>query len=147
MLDENLRVLSRRLNDLEIELADKKDRMRQIERNSDQTKNELDCIYEEQTQIRQDMEREMRTRIDEKDKDVRRAKEEAQSLRHKHEGEMELLRQQNKNDLETIQEKVAAAMTKKKEVIEQLTEELRLRDLQIVKLREVMEKLRSQMLN
>eukprot|EP00354_Favella_ehrenbergii_P009352 CAMPEP_0170476700 /NCGR_PEP_ID=MMETSP0123-20130129/18071_1 /TAXON_ID=182087 /ORGANISM="Favella ehrenbergii, Strain Fehren 1" /LENGTH=70 /DNA_ID=CAMNT_0010747913 /DNA_START=460 /DNA_END=669 /DNA_ORIENTATION=+ len=70
--------------------------MRQIERNSDQTKNELDCIYEEQTQIRQDMEREMRTRIDEKDKDVRRAKEEAQSLRHKHEGEMELLRQQNK---------------------------------------------------
>jgi len=47
MLDENLRVLSRRLNDLEIELADKKDRLRQVERNSDQTKNELDCIYEE----------------------------------------------------------------------------------------------------
>jgi len=82
----------------------------------------------------------MRSRIDEKDKDVRRVKEEAQSLRHKHEGEIELLKQSNKNDLETIQEKVAAAMNKKKEVIEQLTEELRLRDLQIVKLREVMEK-------
>jgi len=82
----------------------------------------------------------MRSRIDEKDKEVRRVKEEAQSLRHKHEGEIELLKQSNKNDLETIQEKVAAAMNKKKEVIEQLTEELRLRDLQIVKLREVMEK-------
>ena len=31
--------------------------------------------------------------------------------------------------MENIQEKVSAAMTKKKEVIEQLTEELRLRDL------------------
>ena len=63
MLDENLRILSRRLNDLEIELADKKDRQRTLERDYDQTKNELDCIYEEQTQIRQDMEKEMRSRI------------------------------------------------------------------------------------
>ena len=86
------------------------------------------------------MEKEMRARIDEKEKDVRKVKEELQSLRHKHEGEIELLKQSNRNDLETIQEKVAAAMTKKKEVIDQLTEELRLRDLQIVKLREVMEK-------
>lgn len=31
--------------------------------------------------------------------------------------------------MENIQEKVSAAMNKKKEVIEQLTEELRLRDL------------------
>lgn len=77
MLDENLRILSRRLNDLEIELADKKDRQRTLERDYDQTKNELDCIYEEQTQIRQDMEKEMRSRIDEKDKDVRRIREES----------------------------------------------------------------------
>ena len=53
---------------------------------------------------------------------------------------MELIKQQNKHDLETIQEKVSAAMNKKKEVIDQLTEELRLRDVQIVKLREVMDK-------
>ena len=61
-------------------------------------------------------------------------------MQHKHKAEVELIRQQNKQDLETIQDKVAAAMNKKKEVIEQLNEELRLRDLQIVKLREVMEK-------
>lgn len=47
MLDENLRVLTRRMNDLEIELADKTDRMRTMERNNTQTKTELDCIYEE----------------------------------------------------------------------------------------------------
>ena len=32
MLDENLRVLSRRLNDLEIEVADKTDKVRTMER-------------------------------------------------------------------------------------------------------------------
>ena len=93
MLDENLRVLSRRMNDLEIELADRKDKMRNLENNSDKTKNELDVIYEEQTLIRQDMEKEMRARIDEKDKDVRRVREESQSLRHKHEAEIEMHKQ------------------------------------------------------
>lgn len=68
-------------------------------------------------------------------------------MQHKYETEVELLKSQNKHDLETIQEKVAAAMTKKKEVIEQLQEELRLRDLQISKLREVMDKQRNQMLD
>lgn len=140
MLDENLRVLTRRLNDLEIECADKTDKLRTVERTGSQTKVELDCIYEEQTQIRLEMEKQMRMRIDEKDKDVRRIREEAQQFQHKHESEVEMLKQSNKHDLETIQEKVAAAMTKKKEVIEQLTEELRLRDLQVVKLREVMDK-------
>lgn len=76
MLDENLRVLSRRLNDLEIELADKTDKVRTMERSNTQTKTELDCIYEEQTEIRLKMEKEMRLRIDEKEKDVRRVREE-----------------------------------------------------------------------
>jgi len=46
-----------------------------------------------------------------------------------------------------IQEKVGVAMSKKKEVIDQLTEELRLRDLQIVKLRDVMERQRKELLD
>ena len=59
----------------------------------------------------------------------RRVREEAQTQRNRHDSELELVKSQNKHDLETIQEKVAAAMNKKKEVIDQLTEELRLRDL------------------
>ena len=47
MLDENLRVLTRRMNDLEIDNADKTDKLRTVEKNNSQTKNELDCIYEE----------------------------------------------------------------------------------------------------
>ena len=38
-------------------------------------------------------------------------------------------------------------MNKKKEVIDQLSEELRLRDVQIVKLREVMDKQRNELLD
>ncbi len=60
----------------------------------------------------------MRLRIDEKEKDVRRIREQSQSLTHKHDAEMELVKSQNKHDLETIQEKVSAAMNKKKEVID-----------------------------
>ena len=68
MLDENLRVITRRINDLEIENADKTDKLRTAERSNSQTKTELDCIYEEQTQIRLEMEKQMRQRIDEKEK-------------------------------------------------------------------------------
>ena len=80
MLDENLRVLTRRMNDLEIENADKTDKLRTVERAGSQTQVELDCIYEEQTQIRLEMEKQMRLRIDDKDKEVRRIREEAQQF-------------------------------------------------------------------
>ena len=47
MLDENLRVLTRRLNDLEIELADKKDKIQTMERAHVQLKAELTGINEQ----------------------------------------------------------------------------------------------------
>jgi hypothetical protein len=37
MLDENLRVLSRRMNDMEIELTDKKEKVKTLERANVQT--------------------------------------------------------------------------------------------------------------
>ena len=77
MLDENLRVLTRRMNDLEIELADKKDKIRTMERSNASAQNELDGIYEEQTNIRNEMEKEWRQRIDAMDAENRRVREEA----------------------------------------------------------------------
>ena len=47
MLDENVRVIYRRVHDMEIELTDKKDKIRQLERTNAETQNQLDCIYEE----------------------------------------------------------------------------------------------------
>jgi len=47
MLDENIRVIQRRIHDLEIELADKKDKIKQLERTNAETGIQLECIYEE----------------------------------------------------------------------------------------------------
>lgn len=52
----------------------------------------------------------------------------------------------NKNDLELIQEKIQAALAKKKEIIDSLHEEVKLKDLQILKLKELLEKQRRELL-
>jgi len=47
MLDENLRVLSRRMNDFEIEHSDIKDKNMTLERANAQAKAELESIYDQ----------------------------------------------------------------------------------------------------
>jgi hypothetical protein len=47
MLDENLRTVMRRINDLEIELNDKNDKIRVLEKSNNETGNQLDSIYED----------------------------------------------------------------------------------------------------
>lgn len=47
MLDESLRTIMRRVNDLEIELNDKKDKLRVVERSNQETGVQLDHIYED----------------------------------------------------------------------------------------------------
>lgn len=89
----------------------------------------------------------MRQRMDEKEKEMRRLREEKQQIQHRADAEMELLKTQNKNELEMIQDKVQAALIKKKDVIDALAEELRLKDLQINKLRDMMDKQRKDFLN
>ena len=48
----------------------------------------------------------MRQRMDEKEKEIRRLREEKQQIQHRADAEMELLKTQNKNELEMIQDKV-----------------------------------------
>lgn len=59
MLDENLRVLTRRLNDIEIDLADKKDKLRKLETANADKASELDDIYEKHSRDRLDLEKSM----------------------------------------------------------------------------------------
>lgn len=60
MLDENLRVLSRRINDMEVELTDKKEKIRTLERALAEKDTQLDCIYEEQDEVKRNLEKQMR---------------------------------------------------------------------------------------
>ena len=47
MLDENLRVLSRRINDMEVELTDKKEKIRNLEKANIDVQSRLDSIHDE----------------------------------------------------------------------------------------------------
>ena len=81
-----------------------------------------------------------------KDQDIRRLQNERQQLEHRLQSEIDGMRSTNKQELEMIQEKVSQAMAKKNQVIEQLGEELRLKDLQVVKLKEMMQRQRAELL-
>lgn len=71
MLDENLRVLSRRINDLELDIESKKERIQQLEGQQFGQNEELAKARTEQETLRQEVESEMRARIDAKEREVR----------------------------------------------------------------------------
>lgn len=146
MLDENLRVLTRRINDLEIELSDKKEKVGKLERAAAHSQAQLDAVYDRQQKAKNDLDIQWRERLQERESEIRRLKEEAVGVNLKHDTNLDQLKAQQRVELETIQSKVAAAMEKKKEIIESLSEEIRMRDLQINKLKQVMDKQRQEML-
>lgn len=69
--------------------------------------------------------------IEQKNKEIRQLNEKLMEAKHESDLDLDQLRVQHKADMETIQEKVQAAMEKKKEIIEVLHEETRMKDLQI----------------
>jgi predicted nucleic acid-binding Zn ribbon protein len=78
MLDENLRVLSRRINDMEVELTDKKEKIRNLEKANIDVQSRLDSIHDEHAYARQTLEKQMRQTIDNKEEQCRRIREEKQ---------------------------------------------------------------------
>ena len=60
MLDENLRVLGRRINDLELELQEKKERLAMLRKEKEELVNVLDKIDNEHQGLRGEIEDEMR---------------------------------------------------------------------------------------
>lgn len=79
MLDENLRVLGRRVHDLELEVTDKKERILVLERENKEISEKLGSIYREQQYVRQEVEDELMYKLEEKDKEIRKMKEEIQN--------------------------------------------------------------------
>jgi len=86
-------------------------------------------VQSEQEHLRKELEDEMRSKIDDKEREVRQLRTQLQQKDHGHALEMEQLKVANKNDLELIQEKVQAAMAKKKEIIDALHDEIKLKEL------------------
>lgn len=71
MLDENLRVLSRRINDLELDIESKKEKIQLLEGQQFGQNEELAKARSEQENVRQEIEAEMRVKIEAKDREVR----------------------------------------------------------------------------
>ena len=88
----------------------------------------------------------MRHKIEEKERQIRKLYDELQQREHQSTLEIEQLKNGNKHDLEMIQEKVQAAMAKKKEIIDALHEEIKMKDLQVIKLKEMLDRQRRELL-
>jgi chromosome segregation ATPase len=146
MLDENLRVLGRRINDLELDIQEKKERLAMLRKEKEELVNVLDKIDHEHHGLRGELEDEMKLKLEDKQKELRHLKSELQSCEHKHALEVEQLKTSNRNDLEMIQEKVQMAMAKKKEIIDALHAETQMKDVQVIKLKEMLERQRRELL-
>ena len=146
MLDENLRVLGRRINDLELDIQEKKERLAMLRKEKEELVNVLDKIDHEHHGLRGELEEEMKLKLEDKQKELRHLKSELQSCEHKHALEVEQLKNTNRNDLEMIQEKVQMAMAKKKEIIDALHAETQMKDVQVIKLKEMLDKQRRDLL-
>jgi len=64
MLDENVRVLTRRISDMELEVAEKGEKNKKMERANMEVNAKLDTIYDDQTVLREGLESEMRKRLE-----------------------------------------------------------------------------------
>jgi len=75
MLDDNLRVLGRRINDLELDLQDKKERIEKLDTEKFELVEKLSQANSQQDGVRAEIEEEMKLRIDQKERDIRKLKE------------------------------------------------------------------------
>ena len=106
MLDENLRVLGRRINELEIELADRKEKVMNAEKAKKEAEERLGSVHDQQQRIRNQVEDELREEIEAKERESRKLREQLQSIEHRHKAEVEGLKIEKVQDLDLIENKV-----------------------------------------
>lgn len=102
MLDENLRILGRRINDLEIDISDKKDAVEKLETEKFDLSERLASAQSHQTDLRSEIEDDMRAKVLDKEREIRKLREHLQDQEHAFNLETEQLKNQSKNDLEMI---------------------------------------------
>ena len=75
MLDENLRILGRRINDLEIDIQDKKDFVEKLESEKFELSEKLASAQSNQSDIRGEIEDEARAKVLDKEREIRKLRE------------------------------------------------------------------------
>ena len=102
MLDDNLKVLSRRINDLEIELQDRKEKVKIVQKQYEEIQQELQGVYDKEGKARNEIVSQMRGALEEKDSENQRLILERQNSDHKWHTEIEQVKSQQRNELELI---------------------------------------------
>ena len=125
---------------------DKKDKLAQAEREKKECLDKLNIIYREQQRLRQDLEAEGQAALEAKERELRKLQAQLQGVEHTHMAKVEALKQENKSNLEVIEEKIGLALRKKNEVIERVEGELKVKEIQVEKLRVMLEKQRRELL-
>lgn len=106
LLDENMKILSRRVSDLESELTRSKELLKRAEDQVRDRSVELQKVEDKQEETRREVIAEMKERLDAKEREIRSLTTQLQEAQHLAQLELEKVRNENKNDLELIQEKV-----------------------------------------
>ena len=88
----------------------------------------------------------MREEIEQKERDARKLREQLQTVEHRHKSEVESMKLAKQQELEMIETKIKQALGKKNEDITSLQEEVHLRDMQIEKLKGILDKQRRELL-
>lgn len=92
MLDDNLRVLGRRISELELEVTDKQEKLALAEKAKRDIEERLSAVHEQQSRLRMAVEEEMRDEVEGKEREARKLREQIQTLEHRHRGEVEALK-------------------------------------------------------
>ncbi len=146
MLDENIKVLSNRLHTMEKDLTEKKITINSLSTEKEDLTNKLSKIYKEEETSRFEMDSLNHKRLGEKDKEIRVLRETIDEVEQKHDHDVSKVREQHKDQINNLEIKVKAALGKKQEDINQLLEEVRTKELQVIAYKKQLEEQRHELL-
>jgi hypothetical protein len=146
MLDENFRTMSRRVQDLETELSDKTDKLEVLQSHHETNQQQVNRIYDAHEQKTQRLEKQYLEKLEEKEREVRKCRIELQQHEHQVKLVEEQCNERHRQEIDVIQDKVQQALIKKRQQVEQLQEELRVKEIHVIKLKEVIDKQRAELL-
>jgi multidrug resistance efflux pump len=145
-MDENVESLTRRFYDLELELTSCRDQLAQAQKDNRELRTQLGGIGRETAKKVAEVEEELNHQIAKKERELVRAREELERREAEWRAEQEREKQVHRGQIDVIQDKVEQALAKKRTTIDQLVEELKLKDLQVQKLKALLDKQRNELL-
>ncbi len=147
MLDENLQVLTRNMENMQRGMEEKDKKYRAMEAAAEDSKRRMGGIDAEYKKIVQEAESDYRKEKMNLEKEVARLTEELDIAKKRAESEVAAMKQKSAKELELIEDRVKKALGKKDEGIRQLKNEVAVLTGQLEKYKELLARQRQEMLS